>query len=130
LFIWKNIGICIVLLTAAFTNINQEVIEAAQLEGVTGYRLHRRITVPLIFPTILFSTLLSIVNSFRIFKETFLYYGGTNYPPNHSYTLQYYMNNNFLKFDYQTLATASVFSTILILLIVSGGFLLQRRYFD
>jgi multiple sugar transport system permease protein len=130
LFIWKNIGICIVLLTAAFTNIDKEIMEAALLEGVKGHRLHRRITVPLIFPTILFSTLLSIVNSFRIFKETFQYYGSTNYPPNYSYTLQYYMNNNFLKFDYQSLATASVLSTILILVIVSGGFLLQRRYFE
>ncbi len=38
LFIWKNIGICIVLLTAAFTSIERSVFEAAQLDG--GFLLH------------------------------------------------------------------------------------------
>lgn len=101
LFIWKNIGICIILMTAAFTSIEKSVFEAAKLDGAAKFTLHRTITVPMIMPTVVFSTLLSIVNSFKIFKETYLYYGGTNYPPNYSYNLQYYMNNNFLKLDYQ-----------------------------
>lgn len=71
-------------------------------------------------PTIFFTVLLSIVNSFRIFKESYLFFG-TNYPPDHSYTLQYYMNNNFLKLDYQSLASAAVLTSVLVFLIVMGG---------
>ncbi|MCL2634612.1 MAG: sugar ABC transporter permease [Oscillospiraceae bacterium] len=128
LFIWKNIGICIILMTAAFTNIDNSIFEAARLDGANRFILHTKITVPMIMPTIIFTVLLSIVNSFRIFKESYLYYGGTNYPPNHSYTLQYYMNNNFLKLDYQSLAASAVLTSILVLVIVIGGLIVQRRY--
>ena len=127
LFIWKNIGICVVLLTAAFTSIESCVYEAARLDGANSFTLHAKITIPMIAPTIFFTSLLSIVNSFKIFKESYLFYG-TNYPPDHSYTLQYYMNNNFLKLDYQSLATSAVLTSIIVFVIVMGGMALQRRY--
>lgn len=127
LFIWKNIGICIVLLTAAFTSIERSVFEAARLDGANSFILHTKITIPMIAPTVFFTALLSIVNSFRIFKESYLFYG-TNYPPDHSYTLQYYMNNNFLKLDYQSLATSAVLTSILVFGIVMAGMAIQRRY--
>lgn len=127
LFIWKNIGICIILLTAALTTIDGEIYEAAKIDGAGGMLLHRKITLPLILPTCLFATLLSIVNSFKIFRESYLYYGG-NYPPDYGYTLQYYMNNNFLKFNYQALAASSVLTSFLVAAIVVGGLLLERRY--
>lgn len=127
LFIWKNMGICIVLFTAAFTAIEQSIYEAARLDGANTFILHTKITIPMIMPTVFFTTLLSVVNSFKIFKESYLYYG-TNYPPDHSYTLQYYMNNNFLKLDYQSLATSAVLTSIIVFLIVIGGMAVQRRY--
>lgn len=127
LFIWKNIGICIVLLTAAFTSIEQSIYEAARIDGADSFVLHTKITIPMIMPTIFFTTLLSIVNSFKIFKESYLYYG-TNYPPDHSYTLQYYMNNNFLKLDYQSLATSAVLTSVIVFGIVLAGMMIQRRY--
>lgn len=127
LFIWKNIGICIILLTSALTTIDKSIYEAANIDGVSRFHLHTKITIPIITPACLFAILLSIVNSFRIFKESYLYYG-SQYPPNHSYTLQYYMNNNFLKFNYQALATSSVLTTILVLGIVLIGLKIQRRY--
>jgi len=128
LFIWKNIGICIVLLSAAFSSIEREIYEAASLDGTSSLQLHRYITVPLIAPTILFTVLLSIVNSFKVFKESYLYFGG-KYPPESSYTLQYYMNNNFLKLDYQALATGAILTSILVFLIVLAGLALQRRFY-
>lgn len=127
LFIWKNIGICVILLTAAFTSIESSVFEAARLDGAKGFILHTKITIPMIAPTVFFTVLLSIVNSFKIFKESYLYYG-TNYPPNHSYTLQYYMNNNFLKLDYQSLATSAVLTSIIVFGIVTAGMAIQRRF--
>lgn len=127
LFIWKNIGICIVLLTAAFTSIESSVFEAARLDGANSLTLHTKITIPMIAPTVFFNALLSIVNSFKIFKESYLYYG-TNYPPDHSYTLQYYMNNNFLKLNYQSLATSAVLTSILVFCIVMAGIFIQRRF--
>ncbi len=126
LFIWKNIGICMILLTAAITTIDKSIFEAAKMDGANSGRLHRMITLPILTPTILFVILLSIVNSFKIFKESYLYYGN-KYPPDHSYTLQFYMNNNFLKFNYQALATSSVLTSLIVLFIVLVGLMIQRR---
>lgn len=127
LFIWKNIGICVILLTAALTTIEEELYEAARLDGAGGFSLHLKITLPLILPTISFSTLMAIVNSFKIFRESYLYYGN-NYPPDYGYTLQYYMNNNFLKFDYQALASSSVLTSLLVAAIVTVFLLAERRF--
>jgi len=127
LFIWKNIGILMIILTAALTTIDRDVRDAARLDGVSNLQLHRYITIPLIFPSIFFSILLSIVNSFKIFRESYLYYG-TNYPPDYSYTLQYYMNNHFLKFNYQRLSAGAVIITFFIVAIIGAGLTLQRRF--
>ncbi|MDE7298044.1 MAG: ABC transporter permease subunit, partial [Lachnospiraceae bacterium] len=127
LFIWKNLGICIILLTSALTTLEPEVYEAARMDGAKPFMLHTRLSVPMIAPTIFFTVLLSIMNSFRIFKESYLYYG-SKYPPDHGYTLQFYLNNNFLKFDYQKLASSSVLTALLVLAIAAVGFSLQRRY--
>lgn len=67
--------------------------------------IHTKLSIPMTAPTIFFAVLLSIMNSFRIFKESYLYYG-SKYPPDHGYTLQFYLNSNFLKFDYQKLASS------------------------
>ena len=106
--------------------IGKDIYEAARLDGAGAFKLHTKITIPMIMPTVVFTVLLSIVNSFKIFKESYLFYG-TNYPPDHSYTLQYYMNNNFLKLDYQSLATSAVLTSILVFLIVIVGMAIQRR---
>ena len=126
LFLWKNLGICLILLTSALTTLDPAVYEAALMDGAKPFQQHFRLTVPMIAPSIFFTVLLAIMNSFKIFKESFLYYG-SKYPPDHSYTLQFYMNNNFLKFDYQALATSSVLTSLLVLAIVGTGFYMQKR---
>lgn len=126
LFIWKNLGICVILLTAALTTIDTCYYEAARLDGAGTIRLHWNISVPLVVPTFFFTLLLAVMNSFKIFKESFLFYEG-KYPPEHNYTLQFYINNNFLKFNYPSLASASIITSLLALVIVFAGLHLQRR---
>lgn len=126
LFIYKNIGLLIILFSAAFSTLDNSVFEAARLDGAGGLRMHLSITLPLIFPTVLFNVLLAVVYSFKIFRESYLYFG-TNYPPDHSYTLQYYMNNHFMKLNYQYLAAGAVLTSLLVYLIVLIGVNLQKK---
>ncbi len=127
LFIWKNLGICVVLLMAEFSSIKKELYEAAVLEGASWWKIDIGITLPIAAPTILFTVLLSIMNSYKVFKESYLYYG-TNYPPDYAYTLQYYMNNHFLKLNYQNLATSAVYTTILSVVLIVIGLRIVGRY--
>ena len=103
IFLWKYIGMGVVILAAAFSSVDPEVYEAA----------------PLCAQPIQFTLVLGVVYCFRTFRESYLYYGA-NYPPDYSYTLQYYMNNQFLKLNYQSMAASS----IIIPLILAGFIIL------
>lgn len=126
LFIYKNIGLLVILFSAALSTLDNEVFEAARLDGAHGLALHRKITLPLIYPTLLFVVLLGVVYSFKVFRESYLYFGTGN-PPAHSYTLQYFMNSYFLKLNYQYLASGAVIISLIIYLIVFAGVKLQKK---
>lgn len=126
LFLWKNTGMCLVLLNAKLSTISSEISDAARIDGAGKRTFYLKIMLPIALPVIIFDFLLSIINSFRIFRESYLYYGG-NYPPEHSYTLQYYMNNNFLNLNYQALSSSGVLVTGLIIVLILSGLHLQKK---
>lgn len=127
LFIYKNVGLLVILFSAAFSTLDNAVFEAARIDGAHGFTMHRKVTLPLIYPTLLFVVLIAVVYSFKVFRESYLYFG-TSYPPDHSYTLQYYMNNHFFKLNYQYLASGAVLTSLIIYLIVFVGVKLQKRF--
>ncbi|MCL2665577.1 MAG: sugar ABC transporter permease [Defluviitaleaceae bacterium] len=118
IYIWKNTGLNLIILSAALASIPGEVIEAASLDGAAGFKLHRYVTLPLVSPLLLFVFVLSLVNSLRTFRESFLFFR-TNYPPDPAYTIQFYINNHFLKLNYPTLTAASVMFTVSLVLLLS-----------
>lgn len=114
IFLWKYCGYGIILLSTAIQAIPEEYYELARMDGATMPQIHRFLTLPLCRPALSFTAVLATVFCFRIFRESSLYYFG-NYPPDYSYTMQYYMNNHFLKLNYQNLAAASILNTLFIL---------------
>jgi multiple sugar transport system permease protein len=117
LYIWKNTGLNIIILTAAISSVPRSVHEAAALDGAGSFAIHRRITLPLITPSLVFVTVLSFVGTLKVFRESYLFFG-TNYPPDIAYNVQFFMNNHFYKLNYQTLTTASVIMTLVVLVVV------------
>ena len=83
------------------------------MDGAGPLTMHAYITLPVCAKPIQFTMILGVVYCFRTFRESYLYYGA-NYPPDYSYTLQYYMNNQFLKLNYQSMAASSVMITLLL----------------
>ena len=113
IFLWKYLGMGVVILAAAFLSVEPEVYEAARMDGAGSVAMHVYFTLPICAKPIQFTMVLGVVYCFRTFRESYLYYGA-NYPPDYSYTLQYYMNNQFLKLNYQSMAAASVMITLLL----------------
>lgn len=126
IFLWKNIGINIILITSALTKISPEIYEAAALDGAHGFKLHRKITLPLISPNLFFVGVLSFVNSLKIFKESYLFYN-SDYPPNAAYMVQNYMNNHFYKLNYQKLSTAVVIFTLAMAAVIFIWYRLENK---
>lgn len=126
LYLWKNTGMNVLLLTAAFANLPAPVLEAAELDGARGWKRLRHIILPLTVPTLFFVGILSFVSSMKIFKESYLFFE-TGYPPYAVYTVQYYMNNHFQKLNYQNLSCASVIVAVLIGILIFVVYRLQNR---
>ena len=125
LYIWKNVGYNVILFAAGLAAIPDEYREAAAIDGAGSWQLFRKITFPCLMPTTIIVLIMSIINSFKVFREAYLLAG--SYPPLSTYMLQHYMNNNFYKLNYQNLSTAAFIVFTIILVVVYSIYRIERR---
>lgn len=128
IYLWKYSGLCMLVLLAALDRIPEEFYEAAKLDGAARGGCIRRIALPLMRPNLLLALMYAFMSSLKIFKESYLYYGESKYPNDIAYTLQYYMNNQFLKMNYPTLSVATLLFTAVIALIVFVLYRAEGRF--
>lgn len=126
LFLWKNLGYNMILFMAALNNVPKAMLEAAEVEGASAWTQFVHIKLRYLSPTILFVTILSIINSFKVFREIYLLTG--NYPYDSLYMLQHFMNNMFLKVDYQKLSAAAVMLAIVIVILIAIMFAVEGHF--
>ncbi|MCL2368630.1 MAG: sugar ABC transporter permease, partial [Oscillospiraceae bacterium] len=126
LFLWRNLGYNMILFMAALGNIPRDLIEVASLEGGGSFYIFRTVKLRFLSPTILFVTILSIINSFKIFREVFLLTG--NIPYGRLYFLQHYMNNMFRHLDYQSLAAAAIIMALVMIALIGLLFAIENWY--
>lgn len=125
LFLWKNIGYDMILFLAALSNVPVDIQEMAMLEGAGSVRIFFQIKLRYIFPTILFVTILSLINSMKIFREVYLLTG--KYPYDGLYLLQHFMNNTFESMDYQKLSAAALVMAAVMVIIIGLLFLVDNQ---
>lgn len=116
IFIWKNIGYNTILFTAGLYSIPTTYYESAAIEGANGIARFKYITWVYLLPTTVLVFIMSIINSFKVFKEIYLIAGG--YPHESIYMIQHYMNNMFLSLNYQKLSTAAYILVTFILILM------------
>jgi len=112
LFIWKNVGFAIIIITAGLAQIPKEYTEAALVDGANAWLRLRKITLPLLAPTFVFVAILSIVGAFRSFREAFALGGA--FPHNSIYMMQHFIQNNFDRMNLPRLSVAAVLTFIVI----------------
>lgn len=117
LFLWKNLGYNMILFMAALNNIPKELLEVADVEGASEMYKFFAIKLRYLSPTVLFVTILSLINSFKVFREVYLLAGA--YPYETLYTLQHFMNNTFDSLDYQKLSAAAVLMALVMVVIIA-----------
>jgi len=125
LYIWKNLGYNMILFLAGLAGIPREYYEVAEIEGANKFQSWRKITIIYLIPTIFFATIISIINSFKVFREIYALYG--NYPSENVYMLQHYMNNLFRKLDYTKLVTAAILMALVIYIMLFILLKVQKR---
>lgn len=125
--IWQGLGFNMIIFLAGLQGIPVSYSEAARMDGANRFQLFWRVTLPMLTPTIFFTTVISILNSFQVFDLTFILTGGG--PGKDSYTMVYHIYH--LGFETATFGPASAAAVILfvILLVVTAvQFRVQRRW--
>ena len=117
LFLWKNLGYNMILFMAGLSNIPRELLEVADVEGASEWYKFFAIKLRYLSPTVLFVTILSLINSFKVFREVYLLTG--DYPFEELYMLQHFMNNTFKSLDYQKLSAAAVVMAIVMVVLIA-----------
>ncbi|MBR4895738.1 MAG: sugar ABC transporter permease [Clostridia bacterium] len=116
LFLWKNIGYNMIMFMSALTNVPRDIIEVAMLDGCGSVRRFFTIKLRYLSSTISFVTIMSLINSFKVFREVYLLTG--DYPFDSMYTLQHFMNNTFRTFAYQKLSAAAIILALAMIVII------------
>lgn len=117
MFLWKNLGYNMILFMSALSSIPKDIVEVAELEGAGSFYKFVHIKLRYLSPTILFVFILSLINSFKIFREVYLLTG--DYPYDKLYMLQHFMNNTFNSLDYQKLSAAAVLFSLVMIVIIA-----------
>ncbi|WMJ22344.1 sugar ABC transporter permease [Paludicola sp. MB14-C6] len=128
LYIWKNCGYNIVLLLTGLNSIPYDFYEVARIEGATKWQQFRYITMPIMMPTFFFVFVISIINSFKCFREAFLLSG--TLPHKSIYMLQHFMNNNFTNLNYQRLSVAAFLIFLVIFALIYVLFRMRKKAGD
>ena len=116
LFIWKNLGYNMVLFLAALNSIPQEILESAEMDGAGAVKRFFSIKLYYLSPTIFFVGIMSLISSFKIFREVYLLTG--DYPYDNLYMLQHFANNAFTHLDYSKLSSGAIIMCIAMIIIV------------
>lgn len=126
LFLWKNLGYNMILFMAGLGDIHMELIEVAKLENASSWQIFWKIKIRYLSSTVFFVMIISLINSFKIFREVYLLTGG--YPYGNIYYLQHFMNNQFEKLDYSKISTAAVIMSIFMVIIIGLLFIVEDKF--
>lgn len=125
IFIWKYSGLCIMIIITALSSMDKQSLEAAKIDGAGVIKQAVFVTLPSIKPTIFFALILSIVNSLKIYRESYLLYG--SHPDKSVYMLQNFFSNHFVKLNYQNILTAAILFSVVLYIIVAWLYHRERK---
>ncbi len=70
--VWKNFGYNMIIFIAGLQNIPTHLYEAAEIEGANAWEKFRFITVPMLAPTTLFISIITMIGFFQLFAEPYV----------------------------------------------------------
>lgn len=131
LAIWKNIGYNVIIFLAGLQTIDKQYELAAQIDGANYFKRVWHIIIPLLAPTTLFVTIVSVIGSFKVFDEVyalFSYSGSVAGPSDSALTVVFYIFRKFYGEWNFGVASAASFILFLIIMIFTGlQFLYSKR---
>jgi len=123
--VWKDLGYAVVLLLAGILNLSPEVFEAAAIDGASRGQVLRRITLPLLNPTVVFVVVTSLISYLQTFAQIFVMTNGG--PGTKTYLTTYQIfNEAFVKYNFGS-SSALSFLLFLVIMVLTW---VQLRFSD
>jgi multiple sugar transport system permease protein len=117
LAVWKNFGFNMVIFMAGLQSIRPSLYEAASVDGAGRWAQFRRITVPMLRPTTLFVTVMTLIGNFQLFAEPYIMTRGG--PSNRTLSVVLYMYEQGFRWWNLGYAAALAFVLFAVILLVS-----------
>ena len=115
--IWNLMPFTIILLLSGLQNIDPMYYTAAKVDGANTWKVFRRITVPLLAPTIFLTMIVNMISAFKVYNELIPFWSGkAGVLSNNLYTMVYWIKEAF--YSKQRLGVAASASIILFLIIL------------
>jgi len=121
--IWSSLPFTIILLLSGLQNIDETYYTVARVDGAKAFRIFRRITVPLLAPTIGLVLIINSISAFKVFTEVKVLFSGYPGPVKNLYTVVYYIYD--MMYENRELGRAAA-AAILLFLIIFAFTMLQR----
>lgn len=125
--VWKTTGYCMVIFLAGLQGIPDELYEAAGMDGAGKWAQFRNVTLPMLSPTMFFVLVITLINSFQVFEQTYVMTKGG--PANATMTLSFFIYQNVFQFFKMGYAAAMSYVLFAIIAVITfAQFRLQKRW--
>jgi len=111
--VWKNFGYNMIILLAGLQSIPEQLYEAARIDGASGWRQFRHVTLPVLAPIVAMVNILTIAGYFQLFAEPYVMTQGG--PLQSTVSVLYFMYEE--GFKWWNLGSASAVAFLLFLFI-------------
>ena len=115
--VWKSFGYNMIIFIAGLQNIAEDLYEAASLEGAGEWQKFKSITLPMLAPTTLFISIITIVGYFQLFAEPYIMTQGG--PLNSTLSIVQYMYQEGFRWWNMGYSASIAFVLFFIILIIT-----------
>lgn len=115
MYVWKMIGYYMIIFLAGLQGVPRQLYEAADIDGANAWHKFKSVTWPMLSPVMFFSSIIAIINSFKVFTEVYVLTGGG---PGHATDVLVY-NIYVQAFKKYNLGYASAMSYVLCIIIIA-----------
>ncbi len=127
--IWSMLPFTIILLLAGLQNVNPQYYTAAKVDGAGSFMIFRRVTLPLLAPTIGLTMIVNIISASKVFSELFPLFNGKPGAAYNLYTIVYYLFDQFYnKWQLDRAAASAVILFLIVGFFTLLQLLIQKKW--
>ncbi|PYI65939.1 sugar ABC transporter permease [Arthrobacter livingstonensis] len=126
-YVWQNFGFTFLLIIGGLSSIPVEMYEASSIDGATGWKQFKNITLPLLSPTLLVASVMAIISALQIFDQPYVITRGGPGDSTRTAVMVIY-ETAFKQLDFGRAFAIGIVLTLLIMLVTAVQFRLSRRF--